>query len=73
VASADSYHIEIFALSTADGGGFVAIAPDLPGCISDGETQEEAIANLHRAIDEWIAEARTMGRKVPEPVYYAAA
>jgi antitoxin HicB len=55
------------------GGGFLAIAPDLPGCMSDGWTQREALANLHDAIAEWIADAREMGRSVPEPKYFMAA
>ena len=56
-----------------DGCGFLAIAPDLPGCLADGWTQREALANLHDAIAEWIADARAMGRPVPEPKYYLAA
>ena len=66
------YHhrIEIFALSEEDGGGFLAVAPDLPGCAADGWTQREAIANLRDAIAEWISDARTTGRRVPEPKYY---
>jgi antitoxin HicB len=66
------YRIEIAALSAEDGGGFVAIASDLPGCMTDGATQEEAIENLRDAITQWIEEARAMGRPVPEPAYYAA-
>ena len=33
------YNVEVERLSEADGGGFVAIVPDLPGCMSDGETE----------------------------------
>jgi antitoxin HicB len=54
-------------LSEEDGGGFVAYAPDLPGCMSDGATQEEAIANLRDAILAWIEEADALGRSLPEP------
>ena len=63
----------LFALSKEDGGGFLAIAHDLPGCMADGWTQREALADLHDAIAEWIADARAMGRPVPEPKYYLAA
>ena len=57
MAAAYDYRIEIFALSKEDGGGFLAIAPDLPGCFADGWTQREALANLRDAIAEWIADA----------------
>ena len=70
---AHEYPVEIFALSEEDGSGFLAIAPDLPGCMADGWTQREAIANLHDAIAEWIADARAMDRPVPEPKCCVAA
>jgi predicted RNase H-like HicB family nuclease len=65
-----AYRVEVQALSEEDGGGFIAFAPDLPGCISDGETQEDAIRNLRDAITQWIDEAHAMGREVPEPTVY---
>ena len=65
---AHEYPVEIFALSEEDGCGFLAIAPDLPGC-----TQREAIANLHDAMAECIADARAMDRPVPEPKCCVAA
>lgn len=61
------YPIQIERLSDEDGGGFAAYAIDLPGCMSDGETQEEAIENVRDAIAEWIEEAIAIGRKIPEP------
>jgi antitoxin HicB len=39
----------------------------LPGCMSDGETAEEALANVRDAIAAWIEEARALGRPVPKP------
>jgi antitoxin HicB len=51
------YPIVIEPLSKEDGGGFVAIVPDLPGCMSDGETREEAARNVADAIISWIDEA----------------
>jgi predicted RNase H-like HicB family nuclease len=35
--------------------------------MSDGETQEEAIKNLHDAMEAWVDEARTLGREIPDP------
>ncbi len=61
------YAILIEALSDEDGGGFMATAPDLPGCMSDGETREEAARNVEDAIECWIEEAIEMGRPVPAP------
>lgn len=54
-------------LSANDGGGFLARAPDLPGCMSDGETPEEAIANVQDAIATWIEAARDLNHPVPPP------
>ena len=61
------YPVTIEPLSTKDGGGFLATAPDLPGCMSDGETPEEALANVRDAIAAWIDEANALGRPVPKP------
>jgi antitoxin HicB len=54
-------------LSEEDGGGFAAIVPDLPGCMSDGESPEEALTNVQDAIAAWITQAKSMGRVVPRP------
>jgi antitoxin HicB len=54
-------------LSEEDGGGYAALVPDLPGCMSDGETPEEAIANVRDAIASWISEATRIGRDIPPP------
>lgn len=61
------YPVLIEPLSREDGGGFVAIVPDLPGCMSDGMTPEEAVSNVQDAIDTWIEAAHDMGRAIPEP------
>lgn len=42
-------------------GGWVAEVPSLPGCISDGATQEEALANVRDAIEPWLDAARSAG------------
>lgn len=54
-------------LSAEDGGGFVAHVPDLPGCVSDGETPEEALASIQDAIASWVDEANALGRPIPQP------
>jgi predicted RNase H-like HicB family nuclease len=46
---------------------FLAEAPELPGCIADGETYQDAINNLETIIREWIETAKELGRPIPEP------
>jgi predicted RNase H-like HicB family nuclease len=46
---------------------FVVEVPELPGCMADGETYEQAAANAQRVIEEWIETARELGRPIPEP------
>ena len=66
------YPIVIVPLSEDDGGGWLGFVPDLPGCMSDGETQAEAAANATDAISEWLNECERVGRKAPEPGSMAA-
>jgi predicted RNase H-like HicB family nuclease/predicted RNA binding protein YcfA (HicA-like mRNA interferase family) len=46
---------------------FIVEVPELPGCMADGVTYEEAVANAQEVIAEWIATARSQGRAIPEP------
>jgi antitoxin HicB len=62
------YPVKIERLPPEDGGGYLATVPLLPGCMSDGETPEEALRNVQDAISAWIDAARAWGRAVPEPV-----
>lgn len=66
------YAIDIRPLAPEDGGGFVAVAPELPGCRSDGETPEEALRNGYDAVECWIEAALEMGRQIPPPRALAA-
>ncbi|HVQ39101.1 MAG TPA: type II toxin-antitoxin system HicB family antitoxin [Pyrinomonadaceae bacterium] len=52
--------------SEADG-AFVVEVPELPGCMADGATYQEAVAHAEDIIQEWIETARTEGRSIPEP------
>jgi len=45
---------------------FIVEVPELPGCMADGGTQSEALANAQRVIDEWIETAKELGREIPE-------
>lgn len=67
-----AYPVVIEPLTPDDGGGFLATVPDLPGCMSDGETPEEALVNVRDAIAAWIEGAMEMGRRIPDPSRRAA-
>lgn len=54
-------------LPEEEGGGYLIEFPDLPGCISDGETLAEAIENGKDAARCWIETARQHGDNIPAP------
>ena len=59
------YRIEL--IEDTEEGGFVASYPDLQGCISSGETEEKAIANVKEAKIEWLKSAIEDGYDIPLP------
>lgn len=61
------YPFELRPLGKEEGGGWLIVFPDLPGCMSDGETPEEAIANGRDAVSAWMKAAQEAGREVPRP------
>jgi antitoxin HicB len=65
--SPQDYEIVIRPLTEAEGAGFLATVPELPGCMSDGESPQEALENVFDAILCWMEAAREMGRPIPEP------
>jgi predicted RNase H-like HicB family nuclease len=46
---------------------FIAEVPELPGCMADGATYQEALANVESIIAEWIDTAHELGRPIPQP------
>jgi predicted RNase H-like HicB family nuclease len=46
---------------------YVVEVPELPGCMADGKTYEEAVAQAQVIISEWVETAKAMGRDIPEP------
>jgi len=48
-------------------GGYVVICPSLQGCYSQGETIEEALANIREAIQLCLDELRDRGEPLPDP------
>jgi antitoxin HicB len=61
------YPFELRPLSEEEGGGWLVTYPDLPGCMSDGDTPEEAMANGKDALAAWIKAADEVGREIPKP------
>lgn len=59
------YEIIIFWSDEDD--AYVAEVPELPGCMADGQTYQEALANAEQAIQEWIETAQEIGRPIPPP------
>ena len=70
--SLDEYQFTVRPLSKEEGGGDLVEYPDIPGCMSDGETIEEAIANGREALRDCVAVFHESGRKVPKPGIEAA-
>ena len=60
------YAIIVTKLSEANGGGYLAVVPDLYGCMSDGTTPEEAVTNVRQAALDWIEVSKEAGRSIPE-------
>lgn len=48
-------------------GVFVAEAPELPGCLAHGDTQQAALERINEAVDLWLETAREFGDPIPEP------
>jgi predicted RNase H-like HicB family nuclease len=46
---------------------FVVEVPELPGCMADGATYQEAVSNAETIIAEWLETAQALGRYIPEP------
>lgn len=63
----EKYKYEMVIYWSAEDDAYVVEVPELPGCMADGETYGEAVANAEVIIGEWIEVARELGREIPEP------
>jgi predicted RNase H-like HicB family nuclease len=61
-----TYLIEVF--WSEEDGGFIAVAPHLPGCRAYGDAAAESIQDIEDAMQSWLEVFRTMGRPFPKPV-----
>ena len=65
--------VELRPLTIEEGGGWLASFPDLPGCMSDGESPEEALRNAAEAESAWLAANEKWGKaKVGKPARLVA-
>lgn len=55
------HNFEVRRLTEEEGGGFLVTFPDLPGCMVDGETIEQAIAEAADAETSWLDTRRELG------------
>jgi len=69
----EEYPFTIRPLGGDDGGGYLIEFPDIPGCMSDGETPEEAIVNGRDALRCCLLTLKEFGEPIPEPGTFAAA
>jgi predicted RNase H-like HicB family nuclease len=46
---------------------YLVEVPELPGCMADGNSYQEAVRNAEQVITEWIETAKELGRSIPEP------
>lgn len=58
---------ELIVFFSDDDQSYVVEVPELPGCMADGRTYEEAIQNAQIVISEWIDTAQSIGREIPQP------
>lgn len=58
-----AYKIEVF--YSAEDEGYIAIAPELPGCSAFGETRDEALKEIKIAQSLWIKASERAGKAVP--------
>lgn len=65
----EAYAHTISPLPAAEGGGFLITFPDLPGCMSDGATEAEAVENGRDAFVAVVSALHDMGREIPAPSF----
>jgi predicted RNase H-like HicB family nuclease len=66
-ASEKMIRYELIIYWSKEDDAFIVEVPELPGCMADGATYQDALANVEVVISEWIETARELGRPIPEP------
>ncbi|OQX06232.1 MAG: hypothetical protein BWK80_51055 [Desulfobacteraceae bacterium IS3] len=57
---------EIIIYRSGEDNAFIAEVPELPGCMADGKTYQEAVSNAEMIMQEWIETAKELGRSIPQ-------
>ena len=63
----NTFKYEIIIFWSEEDQAYIAELPELPGCMADGETYAEALANAEKVAGQWIETARELGRSIPKP------
>ena len=58
---------EIIIFWSAEDNAFIAEVPELPGCMADGNSYQQALSNAEQISQEWIETASRLGRPIPQP------
>jgi predicted RNase H-like HicB family nuclease len=66
-ATMDELRYEIVLFWSEEDQAYIAEVPELPGCMADGSTYEDALRAAEVVIREWIDTARELGRPIPQP------
>ena len=61
------YKYEVIVYWSDEDDAYIAEVPELPGCMADGSSYEEAVRNAQTMIAEWIETAQELGREIPKP------
>ena len=67
MATKGKHRYEIILYWSDEDQAYVAEVPELPGCVADGATYQEALDNVAVVIDEWMETAKELGRPIPAP------
>ncbi|MDE2688246.1 MAG: type II toxin-antitoxin system HicB family antitoxin [Chloroflexota bacterium] len=58
---------EIVMYWSAEDNAVIAEVPELPGCVADGSTYEDALSMIQEVMDIWIETQKEMGHPIPKP------
>jgi len=61
------YKYEVVLWWSEEDRAYISEVPELPGCMADGTSYEEALKNVQIIISEWIETAKKLGREIPKP------
>ena len=62
-----THKYEIIMYWSPEDDAFIVEVPELPGCVADGPTYEEALNEVQVVMDIWVETAKELGRPIPEP------